>query len=105
MPSFPAHHDIEINVPELGVVTCDIVFGGMWFCIVDVEQFGRLDDIDVCDQKLPTRNNFRIRPENGAILTRFGEMIKVACQEQMPVKHPNLDGYSGPDILAFQEKA
>ncbi len=71
------------------VVKADIAFGGMFYCIVDVAQFGE--------------NRLSILPENGAYISRFGEMLKVACREQFPVEHPVLEGYPGPDIMVFTE--
>lgn len=85
--SFVGLRDVEINVPG-GVldfpVRADVAYGGMWYAIVDAASVG-LDLV----------------PENGAEISRLGEMIKIACQEQHPVQHPELD-YPGCDILAFR---
>uniref|UniRef100_A0A7S2TLY8 Proline racemase n=1 Tax=Lotharella oceanica TaxID=641309 RepID=A0A7S2TLY8_9EUKA len=82
-PSFVAHHDVTVDVPEIGPVNVSIAYGGMWFCIVDAASVG-----------------LRLLPEEGKDIVRKGEMIKVATREQWPVNHPTFD-YPGVDILAF----
>lgn len=83
LPSFLGARDVKVTVPGLGQVTVDIAFGGMWYVIVAAEQAG-----------------LTLEPENGKMISRLGEMIKVSCREQHPVQHPCLD-YPGPDILVF----
>mmetsp|Transcript_6330 Transcript_6330/g.8297 ORF Transcript_6330/g.8297 Transcript_6330/m.8297 type:complete len:245 (+) Transcript_6330:562-1296(+) len=75
--------DVLVKVPEIGDVTVSVVYGGMWYCIVDAESV-----------------NIELIPSNGKTICRVGEMIKVACREQYPVKHPEID-YEGCDILVF----
>ena len=43
-------------------------------------------------------------PSKGKDIVRLGEMIKIACREQHPVNHPDID-YPGPDILVFRGPA
>jgi len=83
LPSFLGHKDVQINVPELGKVTLDLAFGGMWYAIVEADQVG-----------------LKLEPENGKKIAKLGEMIKVSCQDQHPVEHPTMS-YPGPDILVF----
>jgi len=92
-PSFVEHLDITVQVPRgIGPVTLDVVYGGMWYAIVDIRQF----------QKHDATINLVLDPGNGKELCRVGEMIKVACREQFPVQHPTED-YPGCDILAFRD--
>lgn len=65
VPAFVGHLDVEIDVPEIGSVTLDIAYGGMWYAIVDAASVG-LDLV----------------PSNGKQICRTGEMIKVAAREQ-----------------------
>ena len=83
LPSFVGKRDVVVEVPSLGEVKLDLVFGGMWFAIVSAEEVG----LEIC-------------PEEGEKLARLGEMIKVAAREQSPVSHPTME-YEGPDILAW----
>eukprot|EP00038_Savillea_parva_P009714 m.185370 g.185370 ORF g.185370 m.185370 type:complete len:419 (-) comp16430_c0_seq1:140-1396(-) len=84
VPAFVAHLDVEVDVPEIGKVTADIAYGGMWYTIVNAASIG-LDLV----------------PNNGKAICRAGEMIKVASREQVPVEHPEIF-YPGPDILCFR---
>lgn len=71
VPAFAVHIDAKIKVPELGEVTVDIAYGGMFYVIAEASQFG-----------------LKIKPDNAGEITRIGEMIKAASQEQLPVVHP-----------------
>ena len=81
----PEDMDIEIHVPELGKVTLDVAYGGMFYAIVDASTLG-----------------LQLLPKHGREICRLGEMIKTACREQHPVNHPEFD-YPGCDILVFTE--
>ncbi|CAE7200832.1 unnamed protein product [Symbiodinium sp. CCMP2592] len=81
----PEDMDIEIDVPELGKVTLDVAYGGMFYAIVDASTLG-----------------LQLLSKHGREICRLGEMIKTACREQHPVKHPEFD-YPGCDILVFTE--
>lgn len=94
-PSFVEKLDAIVDVPHVGPVKCDIAFGGMWYAVVDLEQFAT--------NPILKHLNMRFDPDNAAELCRVGEMIKVACKEQYPVQHPSID-YPGVDILVFREK-
>jgi proline racemase len=88
MPSFVAHRRVLVrSIPDLGDVTVDIAFGGMWYCIVHV------DDVQA--------GKLALTPENGKVICRWGEMIKAACRRQHPVNHPSFD-YPGVDIMVFR---
>jgi proline racemase len=94
-PSFVERMDITVHVPGgIGMVQCDIAYGGMWYAVVNLEQFH--DDRANHDWSF-------FHPNNAAELCRVGEMIKVACREQYPVQHPTIN-YPGVDILVFREK-
>jgi len=84
VPSFVEHIGVEVDVPEIGKVTVDVAYGGMWYCIVDAASVG-----------------LTLVPERGKDICRIGEMIKTACREQYPVNHPEFE-YPGCDIMAFR---
>jgi len=52
--------DVQVDVPEIGVVSVDIAYGGMWYAIVEAASVG-----------------LEIAAERGKDLVRIGEMIKV----------------------------
>jgi len=71
VPAFAVHLDATIDVPTLGRVTVDVAWGGMFYVIADAAPFG-----------------LRLTPDEGRDITRIGELIKAATQEQLPVVHP-----------------
>lgn len=87
-PAFAVHLDVEIDVPEIGKVTVDVAYGGMWYVITDVERLG-----------------YRLVPEEGRKLARVGEMIKAAAREQLPVTHPLNPDISGISIIVLRGSA
>ncbi len=81
VPAFATHLDAVVEVPNLGTVTVDVAYGGMFHVIADAEALG-----------------FRITPDEGADITRITEMIKAAAAEQLPVVHPDQPGFAGITI-------
>src|SRR5690349_13939255 len=81
VPSFATHLDTPVEVPQLGTVTVDVAYGGMFYVIADAARLG-----------------FRLTPDEGADLTRATEMIKAAAAEQLPVVHPEQPGFAGITI-------
>src|SRR5918996_1243355 len=71
VPAFAVHLDAPIEVPGLGTVTVDFAWGGMFYVIADAASVG-----------------LRLTPDEGRDITRIGELIKAATQEQLPVVHP-----------------
>ncbi len=81
VPAFATHLDTPIEVPQLGTVTVDVAYGGMFYVIADAEALG-----------------FRLVPDEGRDITRVTEMIKAAAAEQLPVVHPEQPGFAGITI-------
>jgi len=71
VPAFAVHLDTEIEVPQIGAVTVDVAWGGMFYVIADAEQLG-----------------LRLTPDEAGDIVRIGEMIKAASQEQLDCVHP-----------------
>jgi proline racemase len=81
VPAFAVHLDRAIEVPQLGTVTVDIAYGGMFYVIADAAQFG-----------------LRLTPDEGRDIVRISEMIKAAAREQLPAQHPEQAGFAGVTI-------
>ncbi len=81
VPAFAVHLDKQIEVPQLGTVTVDVAYGGMFYVIAEAAQFG-----------------LRLTPDEGRDIVRISEMIKAATQEQLPVVHPEQPGFAGVTI-------
>ena len=76
VPAFSVYCDAVLDVPELGKVTVDVAWGGMFYVIADVTQFEFLDLV----------------PERGRDITRVAALILKAAQDQLPVEHPDYPG-------------
>src|SRR5215468_353443 len=81
VPAFAVHLDQPIEVPQLGTVTVDVAWGGMFYVIAEAQRFG-----------------LRLTPDEGGDITRISAMIKAAAQEQLPVRHPDNPEITGPTI-------
>lgn len=71
VPAFATHLDAAIQVPELGRVSVDVAWGGMFYVIADAERLG-----------------IAIEPDNAGEIARVGEMLRAAAAEQLPIVHP-----------------
>lgn len=81
VPAFATHLDASVEVPQLGTVTVDVAYGGMFYVIADAQRFG-----------------LRLTPDEGGDIVRITEMIKAAANEQLPIAHPKQPGFAGITI-------
>jgi proline racemase len=81
VPAFATHLDTVIEVPQLGSVSVDVAYGGMFYVIAQAEPFG-----------------LSLTPDEGADIVRISEMIKAAAADQLPVVHPDQPGFAGITI-------
>lgn len=82
VPAYPVYLDAVLDVPQLGKVTVDVAWGGMFYVIADADQVG-----------------LTLTPGEAGEAVRVGEMIKAAAQEQlMPPVHPENPGMRGITI-------
>ncbi|MEM9603614.1 MAG: proline racemase family protein [Pseudomonadota bacterium] len=81
VPAFAVHLDVPLEVPDLGTVTVDIAWGGMFFVIASAAQF----DLDPV-------------AENGSDTVRLGEALRRAAADQYPVVHPENPAIQVPTI-------
>ena len=70
-PAFCYHLDSHIEVPGLGTVRLDIVYGGMTYAMVNAVDLG-----------------FSISPSEARELCEVGQKLKFAAAEQFAVEHP-----------------
>lgn len=81
VPAFAVHLDAALDVPELGEVTVDVAWGGMFYAIAEAARF-----------------DLRLEPGEGREIVRVGAMITQAAREQLPVVHPENPGIEGVSI-------
>lgn len=73
VPSFVYRSEVVLQVPEVGALTVDVVFGGLFFVFVDAAQL----DIELL-------------PPNAWRLADLGMRILTIANEEIPVCHPTL---------------
>ncbi|SDO56562.1 proline racemase family protein [Desulforhopalus singaporensis] len=79
VPCFVVAKDVVLDVPHLGKVTVDIVWGGVFFVLADVAGFG-----------------FEILPENGSKIARTCELVRAAANEKFhDLVHPENHDFKG----------
>ena len=71
VPAFATHLDAKVEVPDLGTVTVDVAYGGMFYVIADAAPLG-----------------LKLSADEARDIVRVAEMIKAAAREQLPVAHP-----------------
>jgi len=71
VPAFAVRLGARIEVPELGSVSVDVAYGGMFYVLAEAAALG-----------------LRLEPEEGRKIVRVAEMVKAAAREQLPVTHP-----------------
>jgi proline racemase len=81
VPAFAVHLDKQIEVPDLGTVTVDVAWGGMFYVIADAAPF-----------------HLNLTPGEARETVRIAELIKAAAQEQLPVVHPENPEIQGISI-------
>lgn len=71
LPAFAYRHNIDLNLPGLGQITVDVVYGGLWYAVVEATQVSLpLDSIHIDE------------------LLRLGVVIREALNSQVEVRHP-----------------
>jgi proline racemase len=84
VPAFVHRLDVPVEVPQVGTVSVDVAWGGMFYALTDAPALG-----------------FRLTPDEGSDLVRVGEMIKAAAREQVPVAHPEQPELAGISIMEW----
>ena len=84
VPAFVHRLDVPVEVPQVGTVSVDVAWGGMFYALTDASALG-----------------FRLTPDEGRDLVRVGEMVKAAAREQIPVAHPEQPELAGISIMEW----
>lgn len=84
VPAFLYKRDLKVNMEGFGEIKFDISFGGSFFAIVPVEQFG-----------------LKIVPENAAKLKDLGIALRDIINKEIPVQHPELAHIKTVDLVEF----
>ena len=81
VPAFAVHMAKPIEVPNLGTVTVDLAYGGMFYVLAEAAPLG-----------------LRLTPDEGRDIVRIGAMINAAAKEQLVAVHPDNPEISGASI-------
>jgi proline racemase len=81
VPAFAVYLDAQVEVPDLGTVTVDVAYGGMFYVIAEAAPLG-----------------LSLTPDEGRDIVRTSEMIRAAANEQLSVSHPEMPEFSGITI-------
>lgn len=95
-PSWVLATDVVVDVAEVGTVRLDLVYGGLWYAVADVEQFG----VDIEPGSLPrlVRLSYLVRRAVNARLSEFDlprELAPTSVPQLLfigPAKSPGADG-------------
>jgi proline racemase len=82
VPAFVVDLEVPLEIPELGTVPVDVVFGGQFFAQARVADLG-----------------LELDPARGKELARAGALIKLAALEQIDVVHPDNPGIRGINLV------
>jgi proline racemase len=85
-PSFVEHLDHPLELGHLGKIEVDIAFGGCFYALVDVLKLG-----------------LSINKGNARRLGEIGQDIINAVNQQITVKHPEIDAFNKVDYVMFTD--
>ncbi|MCE8039540.1 proline racemase family protein [Halomonas sp. MCCC 1A11062] len=84
VPAFVMEQDIPVEVPGLGTLKADLVFGGNFFAIIRVPS----DKQPIC-------------PENGSYFSHAGQAVKAELNARMEIRHPTHPHINGLNFVTF----
>jgi proline racemase len=84
VPAYVAAQDVPVHLPGYGDLKADIVWGGNYFGIVDLNS---------C--------NLRISPENGSELSRLGLLVRDQINTKMRIQHPTQAHVNNLNYVTF----
>ncbi len=71
VPAFVFQNDVEIEIPEIGIVKVDVAYGGLYYAQVEASDFGLKGTLDEYKQ-----------------LQYYGNIVKEKTNEKVKVYHP-----------------
>ena len=86
-PAFVMTKDAVIETPAWGQIACDICFGGVFYALVDVDQFG-----------------LKISPEHARGLAMAGVALRDMIAMENQIKHPTTPALDGLAYVMFRSE-
>jgi proline racemase len=84
VPAYVAAQDIPVHLPGYGDLKADLVWGGNYFGIVDLNNCA-----------------LRISPENGSELSRMGLIVRDQINARMRIQHPTQPHINNLNYITF----
>jgi proline racemase len=82
VPAYVVALDHPLDVPGVGTVPVDVVFGGQFFVQAAAADCG-----------------VALAPDRGHELVRMGALLRIAAREQVDVRHPLSPGIAGVNLV------
>jgi proline racemase len=84
VPAYVAAQDVPFELPGVGALKADIVWGGNYFGIIDLRG-----------------TTLRISPENGTELSRLGVMAREELRRKVAIQHPSAGHINNFNFVTF----
>ncbi|WP_246702609.1 proline racemase family protein [Starkeya sp. ORNL1] len=84
VPAYVAAQDVPFELPGIGPLKADIVWGGNYFGIIDLRG-----------------TSLRISPENGSVLSRYGIMAREQIRQRVNIQHPTAGHINNFNFVTF----
>lgn len=84
VPAYVAATDITVDLPDLGELKADIIYGGNYFAAIDLRG-----------------TNLRIAPENGKALIHYGILARDQLREKLQIQHPSMSHVNNMGFVTF----
>jgi proline racemase len=84
VPAYVAAQDVPFELPEIGPLKADIVWGGNYFGIVDLRGTA-----------------LKIEPSNGSALSRYGVLAREQLRRKVKIQHPAAEHINNFNYLTF----
>ena len=84
VPAYVAAQDVAFDLPGVGALKADIVWGGNYFGIIDLRG-----------------TSLKIGPENGSELSRLGVLAREAIREKVKIQHPTAGHINNFNFVTF----
>ncbi|MNP19778.1 Proline racemase [compost metagenome] len=84
VPAYVAATDIPVELPGLGTLKADIIYGGNYFAAIDLRG-----------------TSLKIAPENGKELIHYGILARDQLRNTLKIQHPGLDHINDMGFVTF----
>ncbi|WP_118182112.1 proline racemase family protein [Paraburkholderia phosphatilytica] len=84
VPAYVAATNVPIELPELGALHADVIYGGNYFAAIDLRG-----------------TTLRIAPETGKALIHYGILARDQLREKLRIQHPSMSHVNDMGFVTF----